>query len=92
MAIDIIARGLATSLIGSDGKIDAGKMPVVSGTSELQGFTSIGKLTDASMVEGKTAEELLLMMLFGIVNPTLTGPSFSAVLNDDNGALIIGRE
>ena len=92
MAIDIIARGLATSLIGSDGKIDAGKMPVISGTSELHGFTSIGKLTDASMVEGKTAEEILLMMLFGIVNPTFTEPSFSVVLNDDNGVLIIGRE
>ena len=92
MAIDIIARGLATSLIGSDGKIDAGKMPVVSGTSELQGFTSIGKLTDPSLVEGKTAEEILLMMLYGIVNPVLTEPSLSIALNDDNGALIIGRE
>ena len=92
MAIDIIARGLATSLIGSDGKINAGKMPVISGTSDLQGFTSIGKLTDPAMVEGKTSEEILLMMLFGIVNPTFVNPSFSVALNDDNGALIIGQK
>jgi hypothetical protein len=48
MAIDIIARGLAASLIGSDGKIDSAKMPVLSGVSDLQGFTPVGSLTDPS--------------------------------------------
>lgn len=91
MAIDIIARGLATSLVDENGKIAASKMPVVEGTSELAGFFPVGKLTDAAMVEGRTAEELLLMMLFGVVNPTLTAPSFHAALSDDNEQLIIGR-
>jgi len=30
MAIDIIARGLASSLIGADGRVDATKMPTLS--------------------------------------------------------------
>lgn len=91
MAIDIIARGLATSLIGSDGKIDSAKMPTVQGTEGLEGFTSIGKLTDPSLIEGKTVEEILLMMLYGIVTPTLTEPKLSIALSDENAALIIGR-
>ena len=92
MPIDIIARGLASSLVGSDGKIAAEKMPTLNGTAELTGFTSIGKLTDASLVEGKTAEEILMMMLYGVVNPTLIDPSLSIALNDDNDMLIIGRQ
>lgn len=92
MAIDIIARGLASSLLGSDGKVASDKMPVLSGTSDLTGFTSIGKLTDASLVEGKTAEEILLMMLYGVVSPTLTEPSLSIAISDESLPLIIGRE
>lgn len=92
MAIDIIARGLATSLVGADGKIAAEKMPTLSGTSELTGFTSIGKLTDPSLVEGKTAEEILLMMLYGIVNPTLTEPTLNIALSTDMEQPIIGRQ
>lgn len=91
MAIDIIARGLATSLIGSNGKISSDKMPTLEGTSELTGFTSIGKLTDASLIEGRTAEEILMMMLYGVVSPTLTEPSLSIALSDDSLPLIIGR-
>lgn len=91
MAIDIIARGLATSLVGSDGKIAQDKMPVLSGTSNLSGFTSIGKLTDASLIEGKTAEEILLMMLYGVVSPTLINPSLSIQINEAAMPLIIGR-
>ena len=60
MAIDIIARGLATSLVGPDGKIASDKMPTLSGTEGLTGFYPLGKLTDPSLVEGKTAEEILV--------------------------------
>ena len=91
MAIDIIARGLATSLVGSDGKISSDKMPTLQGTSELTGFTSIGKLTDPSLIEGKTAEEILLMMLYGVVSPTLTEPKLSISLSEDSLPLVIGR-
>lgn len=91
MAIDIIARGLATSLLGSNGKIASNKMPTVEGTSELTGFFPIGKLTDPSLIEGKTSEEILLMMLFGVVSPTLTAPSLSIELSTKT-PLIIGRE
>ena len=91
MAIDIIARGLATSLVDENGKIAANKMPIIEGTSGLTGFFPVGKLTDASMVEGKTAEELLLMMLFGIVNPALEAPAFSAAFSADNEQPVIGR-
>ena len=91
MAIDIVARGLASSLVDSNGRIETSKMPVMSGTSELEGFTSIGHLTDASLIEGKTAVEILLMILFGIVNPTLVAPKLSIVLENENEVLIIGR-
>jgi hypothetical protein len=92
MAIDVIARGLASSILDSDGRVSSNKMPTLNGTAELTGFTSIGKLTDPSLIEGKTAEEILLMMLYGIVSPTLTNPSFSVILKDDMAPLIIGRE
>ncbi len=91
MAIDVIARGLATSLLGSNGKIASDKMPTVEGTSELTGFFPVGKLTDPSLIEGKTAEEILLMMLFGVVSPTLTAPSLSIELSTKT-PLLIGRE
>ena len=91
MAIDIIARGLAASLVGENGKISIDKMPTLTGTENLSGFTSIGKLTDPSLIEGKTAEEILLMMLFGVVNPTLTAPSLKIALSKDMMQPIIGR-
>ena len=42
MAIDIIARGLATSLIGADGKIDSAKMPVLNEVPEGTPFYPVG--------------------------------------------------
>jgi hypothetical protein len=91
MAIDNVARGLASSLVGADGKIAGDKMPTLTGTSDLTGFFPVGKLTDSSLVEGKTAEEILLMMLFGVVNPVLTAPKLSIALSADNEVPIIGR-
>lgn len=90
MAIDIIARGLATSLIGADGKVATDKMPTIE-VGSTDGFTSIGKLTDASQVNGKTAEEILLMMLFGIANPVFTEPTVSIQLSENQPTLVIGR-
>lgn len=82
MAIDIIARGLATSLIGSDGKIDSSKMPILQvPTGSEAGFIPIGNLTSVEQIEGKTAEEILMLMLFGIMQPTITEPKFSIKLN-----------
>ena len=80
MAIDNIARGLAASMLGSDGKIASDKMPIVGEAPTGAQFYPLGALKDSSLIEGKTAEEILLMMLFGVVNPTLTKPSFSAKL------------
>lgn len=91
MAIDIIARGLASSLVGSDGKIAAEKMPTLGAVPDGTNFYPVGQLNDPSLVAGKTAEEILLMMLYGIVSPTLTEPSLSIALSDENEMLIIGR-
>lgn len=91
MAIDIIARGLASSLVGSDGKIAAEKMPTLGAVPDGANFYPVGQLNDPSQVAGKTAEEILLMMLYGIVSPTLTEPSLSIALSDENEMLIIGR-
>ena len=77
MAIDIIARGLAASLIGSDGKISSDKMPIVQvPTSGSEGFTPIGNLTSVDQIAGKTVEEIMMIMLFGIMQPTITIPKF----------------
>jgi hypothetical protein len=92
MAIDIVARGLASSLTGADGKISSDKMPVLTGTSELTGFYPLGRLTDPSLIEGKTAEEILLMMLYGVVNPTLIDPSLVFALSEDSKTPVIGRQ
>lgn len=91
MAIDIIARGLTASLIGSDGKIASSKMPTLKGTSDLTGFYPLGKLTDPTLVEGRTVEELLMMMLYGVVNPTFTEPTLSIAISEESLPLIIGR-
>lgn len=91
MAIDIIARGLATSLIGADGKVDSSKMPVLGEVPEGTTFYPVGQLSNPDLVAGKTAEEILLMMLYGIVTPTLTEPSLNIALSADNEQLIIGR-
>ena len=92
MAIDIIARGLATSLIGADGKIDSAKMPVLNEVPEGTPFYPVGQLSDSRLVAGKTAEEILLMILYGVVSPTLTNPELSIALSADNQQLIIGRK
>lgn len=91
MAIDIIARGLAASLVGSDGKISSDKMPTLNAAPDGTTFYPVGALTDPTLLQGKTAEEILLMMLYGIVNPTFTNPKLSIVLNDGMAQPIIGR-
>lgn len=91
MAIDIIARGLASSLTGPDGKISSSKMPTLSAVPQGTTFYPVGQLSDSSLVAGKTAEEILLMMLYGIVSPTLTNPYLSIALSDENKQLVIGR-
>jgi hypothetical protein len=42
MAIDVIARGLASSLIGSDGKIDSAKMPTLGEVPSGTTFYPVG--------------------------------------------------
>lgn len=93
MAVDIIARGLAASLVGSDGKISSDKMPIIKDILDTTGFTPVGNLTDPTAILGKTAEEILIMILFGIVNPTFTMPSASIQLTNSNlNHLTVGQE
>ena len=89
MAIDIIARGLASSLLGENGKIASEKMPTLS-TPEDSRFYAVGALTDPSLIEGKTTEEIILMMLFGVINPTLVDPALSIEFTNQT-SYIIGR-
>jgi hypothetical protein len=83
MAIDIVARGLASSLLGTDGKIASNKRPILPTVPVNTSFYPLGQLTDPSLVAGKTAEEILLMMLFGVVNPTLVNPSITISLMEN---------
>lgn len=91
MAIDIVARGLAASLIGQDGKISSEKMPTLGAVPEGTAFYPVGALSDASMVAGKSAEEILLLMLYGIVTPDLIAPSFSIELTSSE-TVIVGEK
>lgn len=77
MAIDIVARGLATSLLDNNGKISSEKMPTLAPVPEDAQFYPVGALDDPKLLEGKTSEEILLMILYGIVSPTLTNPSLN---------------
>ena len=89
MAIDIIARGLASSILGEDGKISSEKLPTITPPDGAT-FYPIGALTNPSQIAGRTAEEILLMALFGIVTPTFTEPSLSA--NVSPLVAIVGEE
>lgn len=82
MAIDIIARGLATSLLDSSGKISSDKLPTIGAAPDGATFHPIGGITDSAAIEGKTAEEILLMMLYGVTNPTLIPPSLLVQINN----------
>ena len=84
MAIDVIARGLAASLLGPDGKISSDKLPTMGAAPEGVTFYPVGALRDPSALEGKTVEEILLMMLYGVVNPTFTNPGFRVELDVPN--------
>lgn len=92
MAIDIVARGLVTSLLNKDGQIDSSKMPIINTpTGDNVNFIPIGGLTNPTWVNGRTTEELLLAILFGLVNPTLTDPSFHIEIKSKT-SLIAGQE
>lgn len=91
MAIDIIARGLAASLVDKNGKIANDKLPTLD-VNGLSGFFPIGKLTSIEDLQGKTAEEVLLTMFFGITNPTFTNPTLQIVCDESNKVLIAGKE
>ena len=92
MAIDIVARGLVTSLLNKDGQIDSSKMPIINTpTGDNVNFIPIGGLTNPTWVNGRTTEELLLAILFGLVNPVLTDPSFHIEIKSKT-FLIVGQE
>jgi hypothetical protein len=76
MAIDIVARGLALSVLDDNGKIASEKLPTIDAPDGAQ-FYPVGQLTNPALVQGKTAEEILMMMLYGIANPTFTDPSIN---------------
>ena len=92
MAVDIIARALAAGLVGPDGKILESKLPDsaggIFGTSGVTAY-AVGGIPVGTNLEGKTIAEILTMMLYGTLNPTLTEPSFSATIDDTN--IVLGE-
>lgn len=50
MAIDTIARGLASSLLGSDGNLAADKMPQLDEVPADTKFYPVGAIEDAAML------------------------------------------
>lgn len=86
MAVDNIARGLAARLTsGPNGTIPdkfLPKFPVEGGTTYPVGGIAAG--TD---LNGLTYEQIFSMMLYGIVNPTLTAPFLSVTTNQVNAII-----
>lgn len=86
MAIDIIARGMAGSLLDENGKLKGSKLPTLP-SSETGAAYTLGGIPVGADLNGMTIEEILTLMLFGVVNPTFTEPSFKVTV-DDNAMLI----
>ena len=72
MAIDIIARGLALSLLNDDGKLASDMMPGLEETGTTQ--YAVGGIPTGMSLEGKTWEEIIILMLFGVILPVFTSP------------------
>ena len=87
MAIDIVARGLALSLLNDKGKLASELMPEVQNGEVTQ--YSVGGVPAGMSLDGKTLEEILTLMLFGVVNPTLINPSLKVSGNPRVG--VAGR-
>lgn len=85
MAVDTIARALAASILGSDGKILQDKLPSFF-NGELTGY-NVGGIPIGISLDGKTWEEIFTMMLFGVINPQFTEPTFF-VSHDVDGSEI----
>ena len=88
MATDMIARGLAARLTsGPNGTIPDKFMPVFP----VEGGTTyaVGGIAAGTELNGLTYEQILSMMLYGIVNPTFTAPSLN-VTTDHVNAIIGG--
>ena len=88
MATDIIARGLAARLTGGpNGTISEKFLPKFS----IEGPTTyaVGGIPKGTVLKDFTYEQILSMMLYGIIEPTLTAPSFSVTTNHVNA--IIGE-
>ncbi len=86
MATDIIARGLAARLTsGPNGTIPDKFLP----TFPVEGGTAyaVGGIPVGTELNGFTYEQVLSMMLYGIVNPTLTEPSFNVVASQINAII-----
>lgn len=88
MAIDIVARGMAASLLGANGRLSADKMPTINAAPEGTQFYPVGALDDPSLLEGKTTEEILMIMMYGIISPKLSAPSLSVNITSPTLATI----
>lgn len=91
MAIDSLARGLVASLLNEEGRITEEKMPVISNVVGLEDFEAVGKLEDPTLIEGKTSEEILKLILFGINFPVFIEPTLKIEINNTL-PLLIGEE
>lgn len=86
MAVDIIARGLAARLTsGPNGTVPdkfLPKFPVEGGTTY-----PVGGIAAGTELAGFTYEQILSMMLYGIVNPVLIAPSLNVTTNHVNAII-----
>lgn len=84
MAIDTIARGMVGSLLDQNGRLKGSKLPTLP-SSESGSAYSIGGIPVGADLNNMTIEEILTLMLFGVVNPTFTEPGFKV-----SGSPLIG--
>lgn len=79
---DIIARAMAGRLTNKEGNLDTSK--IIFNTDKTTAY-SIGGIPQGYSLQGKTYEEILTLLLMGVMEPELTSPTLTVILNKTAG-------
>ena len=92
MAVDIIARALAAKALQGGGGGGGGCSCDTTFDSADPTVYEVGGIPAGTVLQGKTWQQIFSMMLFGegSLNPTLTDPSFTVVMDENYG--VIGNQ
>lgn len=86
MSVDIIARALAAKALQGGTPGGGGSTSDVFEVSEPT-TVAVGNIPVGAVLEGKTWQQILTMMLYGDVYPVLTAPSLTVTLDQHYGQI-----